>query len=535
MAWWKFWKRKQRLISQQVKLADGGVAPAGHLTGKERADEWLNIISGHGMKDRDKRTAASFVCDPVTNEEARELLRGDDIVQKIVYSLPREMVRQGYVVNAGKKGQSERITDNIDTLGINRAFVKAKNFERAYGGAAIYPVLNDGSTNLAMPLKTNSINKVRFYRVFEARELQPATWYTNPNDERYGEPETYRVIPIGGGPTTFSNTMTIHETRLVIFPGVRVSNEPPAGVPWGWGDSVLTPVRAVLRDFHLSWASVGALLVDVAQGIFKMHGLSDMLENNRDDVVEKRLQVMDYSRSVMQSLAIDGLDDFTRISTPMTGVPDILIQFATRLAAAAKMPVTRLMGISPAGLNATGESDTRNWYDDVAAEQESDRPLLERLIRFTILQIDGPMKGIEPDVWSVEFNPLWQPSAQEDATTRKIIAETDQIYIDAEVVSREEVAWARWGGDKYSGEMNIDWKARKAQREAAPGAVLPEPAPSPFGNPFGAQASPPGGTTNPDDPSSGGTAPDDQAAKAADAKGTATNGTPKKQTTAAAA
>ena len=32
-------------------------------------------------------------------------------------------------------------------------------------------------------------------------------------------------------------------------------------------------------------------------------------------------------------------------------------------AGAADIPVTRLLGQSPAGLSATGESDTRNYYD----------------------------------------------------------------------------------------------------------------------------------------------------------------------------
>ena len=49
-------------------------------------------------------------------------------------------------------------------------------------------------------------------------------------------------------------------------------------------------------------------------------------------------------------------------------------------ASAADIPVTRLLGQSPAGLSATGDSDTRNYHDMIAARQELDlRPQLERL------------------------------------------------------------------------------------------------------------------------------------------------------------
>ncbi len=63
---------------------------------------------------------------------------------------------------------------------------------------------------------------------------------------------------------------------------------------------------------------------------------------------------------------LDKKDSFTRVQTPLTNLSDILDRFATRLAAAADMPVTLLMGMSPAGLNATGESDRAFFYDRVS-------------------------------------------------------------------------------------------------------------------------------------------------------------------------
>lgn len=464
MAFWNFWRKKPEQRTDGAEF-DYGRIPAPNLTGQARADEWLNIITGQGQQGRDKRVAAEFICQPVTHAEARELWRGDDIVKKVIELLPKAMVREGYQVKTDDNELSGNISDYIDTLRINRVFALAKMYERAYGGAAIWPVLNDGAADLAEPLREQSIATIRSFIVFEPRELVPNTWYEDPGD-KYGTPETYRLVSIATGGSMSSLQTIIHESRLVVFPGIRVSRELPQVESWGWGDSVLTRVRSVLRDFHMSWASAAALLADFSQGVFKYAGLTEMILKKQDDAIKRKLGVMDYSRSVFQSLVIDKEDDFERKSTPMSGASEILVQFITRLAAACDTPATKLAGISPAGMNATGESDTRGWYETVGEEQEQDRPLLEQLIRFGLLALDGPANGNEPDTWRVTFNPMWAPSDKEQAETRKTVAETDQILIDTGQATGDELARSHYGGDEYSPDIHIDFEERDRQANA---------------------------------------------------------------------
>lgn len=459
MAFWDFLRRKQRTDG-----ADFGRIPDAALTGQARADEWLNIITGQGQKGRDKRTAAQFICEPVTHEEARHLWRGDDIAKKVIESLPKAMVREGFTVKTEDKEEMARISKSLRKL--SRAYVRAKMYEIAYGGAAIWPVINDGAANPAEPLRTQAIAKISSWQVFEPRELIPATWYVDPSSDKYGTPETYRVVAITSGGSGFALTTTIHESRLLIFPGVMVSREYPQVETWGWGDSRLTLIRSVLRDFHLSWASVAALLADFAQGVFKYKGLTEMLVKKQDEIVKRKMGIMDYSRSVMQALTIDAEDDFERKSTPMSGAPEILVNFTSRLAAAANMPVTKLMGVSPAGMNATGESDTRGWYETVAEEQEADRELFEDAVRLVMLSKDGPTKGVEPKNWTLEFLPLWAPSAKEQAETRLLVAQTDQILVDTQQATGDELALSHYGGDEYSPDVHIDFAEREKQKKA---------------------------------------------------------------------
>jgi hypothetical protein len=159
-------------------------------------------------------------------------------------------------------------------------------------------------------------------------------------------------------------------------------------------------------------------------------------------------------------------EEYERHGVAVAGAADILQQFALRLAAAADMPVTLLMGQSPSGLGATGDSDIRFFYDRIAARQKrSLLPQLKRLHYLIMKSKQGPCEGVEPEQWSIVFNPLYQMSELDQATMRKTVAETDAIYIGQGVLSAEEVAASVYGGSEWTMERTIDMAGREATAE----------------------------------------------------------------------
>lgn len=448
---------------------DKSVGRLKKLPPRQRGDAWRNILTAIGTQ-MDKRTAGEFQCIPIDNLEARELWRGDDIAKRVIELRPRDRMRRGFDVKLGGmedgKEKSEDVMAVLEHMHFNRKFVMAGQQEGAYGGSALFPVINDGEKDLSLPLNEDKITVPTAIHVFEPRMLQPVDWTDDPMDDNFAKPSVWRLVPIGVRGNAFTG-MTIHHTRMVIFPGIRVSIEQPIGAQMGWGDCILTPMRDVLRDYNLSWSSAIALLQDMAQGVFKMSGLAQLVSADRDDEVERRIMIMDAMRSMIRSMVIDKDDDFSRIQTPMTGMPEILQQFCTRLAAAADMPVTKLMGQSPAGMNATGESDITIYDDSVEAWGDEHMPQLERAVRLCgILPQDGPLGGQEPENWSCEYRPLRQPTEAEDAALRKTVAETDQMNILNEIYTPSDAAKSHYGGDTFSPDIQIDWAAREAQEKA---------------------------------------------------------------------
>ena len=129
-------------------------------------------------------------------------------------------------------------------------------------------------------------------------------------------------------------------------------------------------------------------------------------------------------KSINNLLLLGDGETWNRQKIDFAGLPEMVRTFLQVAAGAADIPVTRLLGQSPAGLSATGESDTRNYYDMVSAKQEADlRPTLERLDRLI-----ARSEGLDPGALTFDFRPLWQLDAATAATVALQKAQATQVY-----------------------------------------------------------------------------------------------------------
>lgn len=468
-----------------------------------RKDEWQNFFTGMGIFGRDKRMGASFAAHSLSFDQLKDLWLCDDLAARAVETIPREAMRQGYdVMIASSQDDDEpedlgymgyanpeltepevppeqedsldhaelasEVTQKLDDLGADEYLEIVGSYERGYGGGALLIGANDGQEDMTQPLNLDRVRSLDWLTPLEARELLPLYAYGDPRAPKYGQPEIYQLqsrstLPSYGG-GTFSTTMMVHETRLIILPGIRVSRYQTSTARGGWGESVLNRVYRVLRDFNTAWQAAGVLVTDFAQSVIKIAGLWEALALDGEKAFQNRLAAMEYGRSVVNAVTIDAGDSYERQQTPLSGLPDLLEKFAVRLAAACDMPLTLLFGTSPAGMNATGESDIRFFYDRVASYQKRKmEPALRRLCQIVFRTIGNK---VEPEKWALKFRPLWQDSAKDKAAAMLTQAQADVAWITAGVVSPEEVAAAHWGKGEYDPNLTIDFDARAALEHA---------------------------------------------------------------------
>lgn len=480
-----------------------------------RLDDWRNPITGQGIPGRDKRLGGFFAPIALSFDQLKDLWGGDDLAAVAVEMLPKEAARPGWDLTIsdtqeddGDEPDSDLATDikdKCDDLGVDEKTQVVGNYARAYGGGVLLLGVNDKSTDLTKPLDWNNIVSLDWLTALEARECIPIRAYGNPMAPKYGEPEIYQITSRTVLPSSSAAygaaTMPIHESRLIAFDGIRVSRYQSTAARAGWGESVLTRVWRVLRDFNSAYSSAGVLVNDFSQTVIKIKGLFTALAGDNGDLLADRFAAMDLGRSVTNSLTIDSEDDFQRQTATLTGLSDLLERFAVRLAAACGMPLTLLFGTSPAGMNATGESDIRFFYDRVDEYRKKVlRHAIRKIVKILFLTM-GTKR--EPKKWHIEFRPLWQESAKDLAGAMATQAQAEASWISSQVLSPEECAKAHWSSGKYNPNLNIDLAARERGEAVTKGPVTMADlqamgrAPAPEA-PVGGAAVPP--APNPKDP-----------------------------------
>jgi phage-related protein (TIGR01555 family) len=443
-----------------------------------RRDGWENLLMGAGDMLRDKRLASNIAAYVLSYGECAALYKSNDMAARIVDRPAEDMTRKwAKVCIADDHDRAKKIHDKLDALGTQWAFRQALKWQRLYGGGGILIGANDGSTikHLAEPLKEDAIRSVDYLTVFDSRELTVMQYKPNPLDKGFGEPLIYRLNPRSFGLADSLGIVDVHASRILRFSGPVATREDLLR-RMGWGASVLDRVYEVIRNFDLSWDSASGLLADFAQAVYKIRGLADAIASDREGVILKRLQLMDISRSFLRGIALDAeSEDFDRKPTPIAGLADMMDRFCNRLAAAADMPVSMLMGQAPAGLNATGSENTRYYYDRIKGLQmEQEHEPLKQLVRLLLLAD----KGQEPETWSVEFPDLWQLDDVQKAEVRSKNAQADQIYLSNGVVSPGEVAESRFSGDEYGNDLKLDQEGRDALDTTTPEPVDPNADPN---------------------------------------------------------
>lgn len=414
----------------------------------QRADSWVNAMTGLGTL-RDKLMHAQVVPGVKLDDSALEaLFNDDDVARTIVSKLPREATRRGFRIElegdevADADGAAELTREMATRFQALDAMPKLRDgwiWARLYGGGSGVFVGADDGQSVDQPLDETKIRTLSFLNLVKRPQLAIKRRYDDVRAPEYGEVEMYTVSQTSHLFTVAREGLDVHASRLILFDGALTARTTMDSAT-GFDDSELQHVAPVLQQTATAWQSVAHLMTDASQGVLKIANLVDLVAAGGQETLRARIQLMDLARSVCRAILIDAeKESFERVSTSFAGLPEVMDKLMMRAASAAEMPATLLWGRSPAGLNATGESDIRGWYDTVAEAQHDElKPRLERLLRLMFAAKDSPTRGRVPEQWTIEFNPLWQPTDKELAETKKVKADTYVALVGAQIMTDVE-------------------------------------------------------------------------------------------------
>lgn len=427
-----------------LRRKNGAVRP-------HREDGYVNLLNKYGTK-QDNSEAYKFEREPVIPDmQLTGLYEGNGLFSKIIDTPAEEALKHGFDLNLKSDELNAFVEDALDDLEWEERAATAIKWARLYGGALIVMLIDDGR-GLEEPVDWEHIRSIDELRVYERAIVQPdyASLYQQDYGgkgvgnrvSKFGQPEYYYVSSVYG-------SFKVHESRCLVFRNGVLPEQTSNATYLFWGMPEYVRIRRALRETVTAHTDSVKLLERSVQAIYSMKGLASLLTtDDGENQVLKRLQLVDTSRGLLNSIAIDSEGEQYDFKTfQFSGVKDVIDATCNMLSALTNIPQTILFGRSPAGMNATGDSDFESYYNFVEKIQ---RLMLKRNLR-TLLDVvfrAGIASGDvaeEPD-YKLEFKPLWSLSDTEQAAvdqtkaqTALVKAQTAQAYVDMQALDPTEV------------------------------------------------------------------------------------------------
>lgn len=412
----------------------------------QHEDSIQNAIVGLGYQaDKALQTRPGGI-PRLSDTELTDIWESEGLGKRIIKAVPDDSIRPWFTVKGDTDGE---LAQAAKELGLQQQLAEACYWARLYGGSGIFMGIEDGQD----PTKPQNATPrpIAFLKVYGVPDiiLSGLELDNDPKSKRYEEPIYYPCYNLNGISTN------IHHTRFIPIKGELVAAKRTYADfrRRYWGISILQAMWTRIAGLVASMQGMDNMLLEFSIAVFKLQGLAQLAASGRGDALMKRMATISMSKSLLRGVMLDATEDFTRVSTPLAGVSDILEKSMLMVSAVSGIPITRLFGRAPAGLNATGEADIRLYYDECRVYQtQTLTPAIMPILR----QINANLKVVPDEKLEVIWGNPYAPTEAETATLRKTVADTDKLYVDMQVLNPEEIRESRFGGDEWSSATKLD-------------------------------------------------------------------------------
>ena len=384
-------------------------------------DAFSNPLFRLGYGSQSPLEATEYPLTRMTDNYAllNSLYRDNWVVQNVVGIIPDDMTKKWFAPAGAVGPEHLKELDRVQRVTALRERVnEGLRWGRLYGGAAGLIMIRGQEGMLGQPLELESIYPGTFQGLYILDRWQGVV----PGMELVfegGEPvPAYYSITDARGNTVAK----VHHSRLVRFTGRDLPFlERVAELYWGESE-VEALYNDVVKHDNVA-ANMAALTFRANVDTMEVQNLDQLFSVTSGEQQRRFWNVM-QAQSVMKSnfgmQLVNRGDQIKNTQYTFTGLQEVYDSMCLDLSGASRIPVTKLFGRSPAGMNATGESDLRNYYDYVDTLREAKlRPILEKLLPVLAMSAWGAV----PDGLDITFPPLWTPTAKEVAEIAKTKSE----------------------------------------------------------------------------------------------------------------
>lgn len=387
--------------------------------------------------------------------------------RRIVEITATELTRK-WIMLQGDEHRVQELNDELERLAVRDHMHQMAEVDGFFGRAHLY--LDTGDTDKPDELKTdigngrNAATRAKFegqkgflkrLQVVEPVWCYPAKYTSNnPLARDWYNPQTWLCMGT-----------EIHVSRFITLVGRPVPDMLKPSYAFG-GMSLSQMAKPYVDNWLRTRQSVADLIWS-----FSVSGLEtdlSTLSSEGGDELLKRAQLFSNLRTNQGLMLLQkDQEKFFNVSVPLAGLHELQSQAQEHQCSVVGIPVVKLLGVQPAGLNASSEGELTTWYDwCMAFKKKLYSEALDALICLAQMNIWGQ---VDPGI-SWDFEPMRELTEKEKADVNKAKADTDVALVGAGIIDPTE-SRERLSGDPDSGFEGISEEPPSQLGLNAPGAV----------------------------------------------------------------
>lgn len=357
------------------------------------------------------------------------------LVKKACSMPAKDAIRNGYeiTINDGTV-VSQEIIDSIrnydEKFSINRNMREFITKGRVFGiRIAWFKVKSKDPDYYKMPFNIDAVEPGSYEGI---SQIDPYWTIPQLDTEASGDPGSIHFYD----PTWWRiGNQLIHRSHLVIFrngdmPDILKPTYIYGGIP------VPQEIYEKVYNAERSGNELPLLLMTKRTDVLK----TDMAQAiaNPQNIINA-LNQYTYLRDNYGTKVIGFEDEMSRLDTTLSDADQVTMSLYQLVAAAANVPVCKLLGTTPKGFNATGEFEEANYHEELKSMQTHDlTPLLDRHHLLLIKSNISPEFSIDTFHTTISWKPLDEMTAKELAEVNNLKANTGAVLVQSGAVTPDE-------------------------------------------------------------------------------------------------
>lgn len=377
------------------------------MTKQATLDSFQNFQAALGIGASNQISNSQYGFNPITRFrlQLEWMYRGSWIVGMAIDAPADDMTRAGIEFESTLDPQdSDRLMAAVQDMQIWQNLNHVIKWSRLYGGALGYIMIDGQDTESELDIDSIGEGQFKGIMPMDRWMVQPTVFDAiSELGPDYGFPRYYDLVQTQ---PTLEYWPRIHHSRVIRMDGIPLPFNQRMSENM-WGESVIERFYDRLVSYDSASAGAAQLLYKAHLRVIKIKDLRSIIAAGGPAMAGLTAQIVNMRLTQANEgiTLLDSEDEFEANTYSFAGLSDMMLQFGQQISGALQIPLVRLFGQSPGGLNSTGESDLRTYYDHLSKQQETNlrAPLTKILDIMARSTLGKPL----PDGFRFRFNPLW--------------------------------------------------------------------------------------------------------------------------------